>query len=229
MDRVFTCADQPFDAKHWIAVAIGEPDTDQRHIGILHRTKDSVPEFLHLAWHCLLQNDSELPDYLTVWVAPTVPRERQRSIAAFCRRVWRKNAKDGIPYAFSKPCKSFDASTAAFLIGPSRYGLTCATFVLAVFDAAGIPLADYLTWTLDRPGDRQWQKKIIRTLEHQQVEQEHIDHLRKEAGAVRYRPEEVAASTALAPPPAAFPDAEKLGEQILNRISEQGGTKRQTH
>ena len=89
-----------------------------------------------------LQNDGDIPEYLAVWVATSVPNPRQRSIAAFCRRLWRKNQRGGIPYAFSR------------------------------------------------------------------------------VGAVRYRPEEVAAAMALAPPPATFQQAEKLGRQILERINE---------
>jgi len=149
----------------------------------------------------------------------TVPPARQRSIAAFCRRVWRKNSKKGIPYAFSNPGQSFDDETGRFLIGPSRFGLTCASFVLAVFDAAGFPLAEYGSWPVDRTGDREWQEKIVDLLQSR-AEPEHITHLRNEIGAVRYRPEEVAASTALAPPPVNFIQAEKLGTQILGRLKE---------
>jgi hypothetical protein len=218
MDRVFTFADQPVEAGHWVVVAVGEPTSNQRHIGIMHRDRNAHLQFLHLAWHCRLRNDDNRPDYLSVWVAPSVPAERQRSIAAFCRRVWRKHERDGIPYAFSHPSRSLDPATGAFLIGPSRFGLTCSSFVLAVFHAAGLQLADYESWPVNRDGDREWQLSIIAELELRQTEQGHIDHLRGEIGAVRFRPEEVAASTAYAPPPVVFQQAEKGGQQILNRI-----------
>jgi hypothetical protein len=55
-------------------------------------------------------------------------------------------------------------------------------------------------------------------LETQGAEQEHIEHLRGEIGAVRFRPEEVAAATAHAPPAVGFQQADELGRQILNRI-----------
>jgi len=218
MDRVFTFADQSAVAGHWVAVAVGEPNPDQLHIGIIHRDRNTGLQFLHLAWHCRLRNDDKRPDYLSVWVPPSVPAERQRIIAAFCRRVWRKNARDGIPYAFSNPQESFNPATAAFLIGPTRFGLTCASFVFAVFDAAGLRLAEYESWPVNRPGDGQWQETIIGQLESQTVGQAHINHLRSEIGAVRYRPEEVVASTALAPPPLAFAEAEQLGRRIISRI-----------
>lgn len=218
MDRVFTFADARAEAGHWVVVAVGEPNPDQRHIGILHRNRNAHLQFLHLAWHCRLRNDDNRPDYLSVWVAPSVPAQRQRIMAAFCRRVWRKNERDGIPYAFSNPQGSLDPATGAFLIGPTRFGLTCSSFVLAVFHAAGLQLADYESWPADRDGDSQWQQSIIAELNSQQTEQGHIEHLRSEIGAVRFRPEEVAASTAHAPPPVAFQQAEEGGQQILNRI-----------
>jgi hypothetical protein len=133
--------------------------------------------------------------------------------------LWRKNQRGGIPYAFSSPDQSFDPATGDYLLGPSRFGLTCASFVLAVFQAAGLSLADYATWPADRPGDRQWQEKIVQLLEGR-ADQDHVEHVRREVGAVRYRPEEVAAAMALAPPPATFQQAEELGRQIIERINE---------
>jgi hypothetical protein len=64
MDRVFTFADQPVEAGHWVVVAVGEPTSNQRHIGIMHRDRNAHLQFLHLAWHCRLRNDDNRPDYL---------------------------------------------------------------------------------------------------------------------------------------------------------------------
>jgi hypothetical protein len=218
MDRVSTFAAEPAEAGHLVAVAIGEPTSDQRHIGVMHRERNASFFFLHLAWHCDLRNDANRPAYLSVWVAPNVPSERQRTIAAFCRRVWRKNEKGGIPYAFSNPQGALNPTSGAYLVGPSRLGLTCSSFVLAVLDAAGLQVADYASWPADRAGDREWQQTIIHQLESQQTQQAHIEHIRSEIGAMRFRPEEVAAATAQAPPAIAFHRAAELGRQILNLI-----------
>lgn len=217
MDRVFRFADRPIDATQFLAVAIGETDVDQRHIGILHRTKDKPPKLLHLEWHCRLKNDSAIPEKLTIWVAAAVPSRRQRQVATYCRRIWQMNAKGGVPYGFSPPNESFDPETATFLKGPTQFGLTCASFVLAVFHAAGVPLIEYTTWPADRPGDREWQEKILTYLEHR-AEPEHINHVRSEIGAVRFRPEEVAASVALAPPLVSFQATLELAQAIVLQI-----------
>ncbi len=223
MERVFTFADPPAKAGHWVVVALGEPTPDQRHIGILHRDKSENYDFLHLAWHCVLKNDAVRPDYLRAWIAPEVPNARQRIIAAFCRRVWKTNGVQGIPYAFSDPQGALHQATGAFLIGNSRHGLTCSSFVLAVFHAVGLQLADYGSWPSERTGDREWQQSILNKLQ-ERAEQEHIDKICKEIGSVRYRPEEVAASTVLAPPPAEFHQVESLSRQIVDRIRNQSNS-----
>ena len=63
------------------------------------------------------------------------------------------------------PNDCFDAETGEFLIGPTRYGLTCADLALAVFDLAGLRLARYETWPIGRPGDREWQLWVADQLE----------------------------------------------------------------
>jgi len=217
MDRVFSFVESPVGEQQWTTVVVGEPEADQRHIGILHRDQNEGLQLLHLAWHCLLQNDSELPDYMVVWIELNVPLARQKSVAAFCRRVWKKNGQDKIPYAFSRPDGSFDAATGEYLIDPSRFGLTCASFVLALFHAAGLAIAEYESWPVNREGDRDWQESIIAKLEGR-ASPEHIEHLRSEIGTVRYRPEEVAAAATLAPPAATFEQTRGLALQIADKI-----------
>ena len=199
----------PVDEQLPVIVMIGEPIPNQRHIGILHRESDASPKFLHLAWHCILQNESDIPDYMRLWTTPSVEPVRLRLVAALCRLVWRKNESDGIPYAFSSPANTIDATSGAVLLGPSRFGLTCATFVLALFDAVGIRIAQYATWPQDRQGDIEWQTQIIASL-LSRAAPEHIEHLQSEVGAARFRPEEVAASAAIAPPAAEFEAASVL-------------------
>lgn len=217
MDCVHAIGERPIDSSQVVAVLIGESGVDQRHIGIFHRSADSGSALLHLAWHCRLQNDAALPDYMKVWIAPRFTPRRLVQVAALCRRIWRKNDEGGIPYAFSNPSGAFDVATGEILLGPTQFGLTCASFVFAVFDAAGLKLAQYETWPVDRVGDQEWQEKIIALLEDK-AEPAHIEHLRTEIGAVRYRPEEVAAASALAPPEAEFNEASSLGKQILEML-----------
>lgn len=220
MDRVRSIADRPLDHTNHIAVLIGQPKAPQSHIGIVHTSKESGMALLHLAWHCQLRNDSTIPPDLKmkVWVAPPVPKERLRSMAAFCRRLWKKSEAGEVPYAFSHPSGAFDSNTGALLLGPTRFGLTCASFVLAVFEATGLKLVDYTSWPVDRPGDREWQESMVALLATKQAPEEHVDHVRSEIGAARYRPEEVAAAAAIAPPSTTFAAIDSLSVEILAKL-----------
>jgi hypothetical protein len=216
MNRVHAIAQRPIPDAQFVAVVIGESDVDQRHIGIMHRAEGAKPRVLHLAWHCHLRNEA-CPPYFTCWIDPPVLPERLRNFAALCRRVWRKNQQGGIPYAFSNPDGAFDLNTSAFLIGPTRFGLTCATFVLELFNHAGLSLAILDTWPAERPGDREWQQAIIVKLEGRATSA-HIEHLRSEIGAARYRPEEVGAAASIAPPATEFDTIKELSESIISQL-----------
>jgi hypothetical protein len=140
--RVYSNQQRPLSEIRHVAVAIALVEPGQQHIGILHSgdTLDEV-RLAHLAWHHALKDGRAKDAYL--WIDPPIPTRRARQVAARCRQILRSN-KRGIPYAFSPPNDRFDLETGDFLLGPSRVGLTCASFVLAVFDSAGIRLTHHL-------------------------------------------------------------------------------------
>ena len=211
------CADQrPFaDIRH-VAIAIAVVQDGQRHVGILHKAEviDEV-KLGHLAWHNQLRSSDPKDCYL--WVEPPIPPRRARQVAARCRQILRANER-GLPYAFSPPNDCFDLQTGNFLLGPSRVGLTCATFVFAVFDAAGVRLAEYSTWPQQRSGDTEWKQFVIEQLEHGEASAEHVAFVKNELGYVRYRPEDVAGCAASDQLPCSFKTAEPLSQEILNQL-----------
>ncbi len=215
VNPVFDSAQAPFAENQHIAVAIGFVDANQRHVGLLHHDSESNGvRLLHLAWHHRLANDSPTHDYLRV--DPVIHPRRQLQVAAICRKVLRANPT-GIPYAFSAPNDCFDEATGQFLLGPARHGLTCASFVLAVFHVAGLPLVDYGTWPLNRTGDREWQEQIVAALRGRATP-EHVEAVRGEIGSVRFRPEEVAGAATVSPVPVGFEIAADRGRMILERL-----------
>jgi hypothetical protein len=215
---VYTAAEHPFDQLPHVAIVITclRERKGQQHVGILHRDESTNEvRMLHLAWHHNLRNS--LPKTSYAWIIPPIPARRARQVAASCRKVNRANPA-GIPYAFSPASDCFDADTGGFLIGPQRYGLTCASFVLGVFHIAGVSLIQYGTWPASRDGDKEWQQQIIAQLTEDGASQEHIHAVESEVGAVRYRPEEVAGAGAANSLPVAFAEAAELAEQILERL-----------
>jgi hypothetical protein len=214
--RLYSSKQRPFAEIRHIAVAIAVVEAGQQHVGILHREEilDEV-RLAHLAWHNQLKDNHTKDAYL--WIELPIPERRARQVAARCRQILRANLR-GIPYAFSPPNDCFDSETGRFLFGPSRLGLTCSTFVLAVFDSAGIRFADYATWPQQRSGDYEWQQSIIAQLEKDGAASEHIDFIRNEIGAVRYRPEDVAGCAAADGWPCPFTVAGPLSREILKQL-----------
>ena len=181
------------------------------HIGVLHRGDDTVPPLLlHVGWHFQFDNDSSANEYL--WIELDIPIDRQKSIAAMCRKVWRNYQETGFPYGL-KHCTTFDF-TGTVRSNPSYLGFTCATFVLAIFESCYVKLIDKDSWQ-GRPEDAEWQKQILALLAATGAEKAHVEAVQGQIGTERFRPEEVAAAGALFPPTAATERAIACGVQIL--------------
>ncbi|HWC59576.1 MAG TPA: hypothetical protein VHC44_07765 [Verrucomicrobiae bacterium] len=201
-----------------IAITSVRNKPGQHHVGVLHKDESSREvRMLHLAWHNQLRNSVPKTSY--AWVVPPIPKRRARQVAAFCRKVHRANIS-GIPYAFSLASDCFDEQTGAFLVGPERLGLTCASFVLGIFHSTGLPLLQYDTWPKKRDGDEEWQRRVIENLKQSGASQEHIQGVESELGAIRYRPEDVAGAGASESIPASFDEANLLSIEILGFLIE---------
>ena len=220
MDRVHHAQDKPFDLIRSAGIAIRELNPEQRHIGMLYRDSASNQIlFLHLAWHFDLRHDAPRHSYL--WVDPAITARRLVQVAAVCRLVWRANGRNAIPYGFGPPSDCLAADTGEYLFGPTGFGLTCATFVLAVFHRAGLKLVRYAAWPIGRPGDPEWQRRIVEELRNHTptATLEHVRAIERDIGTtVRFRPEEVAGAATVTPQPAGFHIACERGEQILIRL-----------
>lgn len=120
-----------------------------------------------------------------------------------------------IPYgfAFDEHCFGDDGQYRPMAVGK---GLTCATFIIAVFHSAGLPILRTDTWRA-RPEDAQWQSAILRILEGWATA-EHVAAADSYIGHFRYRPQEVAAAAMQAPPPLTFDDCLPLAAEILSTI-----------
>ncbi|MCR4318522.1 MAG: hypothetical protein NUW37_19440 [Planctomycetes bacterium] len=204
-----------------LAIAISEPIPGQRHVGILHRYPDEGElKMLHLQGHHKLSEEIPTPDSKAL--ISSIDEERLVQIAAKCRRIWRANENGKIPYGFSLPTGCFDRVTLKFLIGESKLGLTCASFVLAVFESAGFPLVDYNSWPTNREDDQNWRGAILYILSRDKnVPRSHIDAISSDVGKlVRFRPEEVAGAFTSASHPAPFEVAEPRSREVLALVTQ---------
>lgn len=210
-----------------VGIAIGEGALGPSgHVGLLYKDGDSV-RCVHLKWHYRMGVEDDLPQGYE-WVVHSLPELYAMQVAARCRRIRRANP-DGLPYA-PGPFGRFDA-TGLFVKDRGAHGFTCATFILAVFEAAGVPLVDVASWPI-REDDETFRSYVVGALEEQLARQrkkfllleqsgnrskaealrqrvleleKHVEAVRTAPVAARFRPEEVAAALALSSPPAVFP------------------------
>jgi hypothetical protein len=214
VDRVFAAGE--LQIRH-LAIAINEPHADQRHLGMLFEDPESESMVvLHLAFHLDLK--SEPPPLEGLWVDPALPAERLEQVASIARLIWERNGC-GLPFGFSRPNDCFNATTYEYLFGETQHGLTCATFVLAVFLAAGVEIVQYDSWP-PRSADEEWQKSILQPLERC-ADEGHVSAVRADVGAARVRPEEVAGAATLTPLPADFARTESVALDLLELLRSQ--------
>lgn len=155
------------------------------HCGIVYRGPGTL-KYLHLAWEDELRHEEAPVGHLAGFSAFHV--ENQKYLARFCSKIARRHAE-------RKPMHwGFGHAQAQGPIFDARgewrgqpVALTCATFVLSLFEANGYTLVQRATWP-DRPEDATWAAAMLAKLPE--------DAARREAArptfGARVRPEESA-------------------------------------
>lgn len=180
------------------------------HIGVVYRREDGTLRWLHLAFHHRLRDDAALPaDHR--WVLSPLDPERLTLVAAMCERVVARVGRN-MPYGFRYDATRF-AADGVLLLGDDEVGLTCATFVLALFRSVGVELLRVAEWTA-RPDDTARHAALVALLEAHCEDKAHVRAVRKEAGCVRFRPAKVAGASSERPP-CGFARAEETAEAIV--------------
>lgn len=219
-------SDRPINDLQHLAIAF-QVDGTSRHAAIIYMDADDddqAPHALHLAWHHHVSTkDLEKP---FAWSVPPLREEKLRVLSRLCRRVsmcYRDKGYRGIAYAFRYVGGRFDENSGEFLCADG-IGLTCATFVMAVFETRGCSLLEMDSWPA-RSKDVEWQEDVIKKLEQHPNRDHnianHIKALRNEVGCARFRPEEVAAASAAVAVPIHFKEAEARGIEIVAWFSTQ--------
>ncbi len=184
------------------------------HAGLIYTGTEGQVLHLHLGWHDYLATDWDWPLF---WAAPDVEPEKLAIVAGHCRRIWRQFKKTPqLPYGLAYFGSFFDNNGRLILKEGAR-GLTCATFVLAVFKTAGIDLIDEASWPTRQEEAEQFLKRVVQFAEPGLYAQLH-DEVKN--GAKRIRPDEVLGACAITPLPASFTDTEPAAEVVLERLAQ---------
>jgi hypothetical protein len=184
------------------------------HTGIIHRAGGQL-FMLDQRWHEDLGNapcDGSCP-----CVIPNLLPEEINDVTGLCRLIASRreqNPADPAPYAlYRNPNTRINRETGEVLLS-GGLGLTCSTFVLAVFEAARVPILDLTEWPR-RPGDDDRHRALVALMRRTQVPEEHVRRVEAELPCIRVRPEEVAAAGMADVMPANHDQAERGGRWIL--------------
>ncbi|WP_343565498.1 hypothetical protein [Kiloniella sp. b19] len=203
---------------------------DQRHIGILYKIDDKEARVSHLAWHMELK-DEDVKEFLLkasekstcVWFQSGLEDHERRLVSIALAGMAERGQLPGIPYSTLYSGKYFEEGTLQYVRDEVGAGLTCATFVMQVFESLGYPVVDVESW-LDRPEDIDWQRMILEMLEHWGVKngvsiEEHVKAIREQPASCRFRPEEVAYCTTRDEIPVTYQEAEPAGRRIVEELT----------
>lgn len=212
--HVFRQSTRTFEPDEYLGIAIGIPNLEhpqQRHVGLIYSDGEYPPRFCHLAWHYTLCDEHLPTEYL--WGQSGLDQINKIFMAAYVMQL-QQNAQS-VPYGISYTTPCFDIN-GKYISQPIGQGLTCATFILAVFESKGIYLLNRDAWQT-RDDDEEWQNQIMDLLSRR-ASPEHIEAMKSNLGDVRFRTEEVTAGFISDAAPLNFESATEIAAEILNDI-----------
>lgn len=210
---VLCAPERKFDEVDGVAVAIRRIDANQLHCGLLYKSDDDETRLLHLAFHHRLLD--EKPNEKYRWADVGLDPFNRQVFAALASLI--AEGSPAVPYGFDASGVCFDPSTGKLIPPPLGKGLTCATFILAVFKTYGYELVDEGTWK-PRADDLTWQETILSMLK-EKATQDHVDAVASDVGAMRFRPAEVVGAATCEVHPVAFDDACSLADEIVSELA----------
>jgi hypothetical protein len=188
--QVNNAVDVPYSNDTRLAVALRYiVEHRQSHVGLLFRPEGEELSLFHLKFHHELVN--EVPDFSYSWIPTQLDDPLITAFVEWLATLRDRNKQGLVPFSIQY-CGNYFDKNGDYVQSALGSGLTCATFVLAVFADFALPLIDLATWRkVASLKDKSWQKRILDILEGH-APKEHVEKQRPLIGsAARYRPEEV--------------------------------------
>ncbi len=210
-----------------IGISVGKSSPDQLHNKILINFDDFQGE-LHLQFHHnLIFSDSFDSPNMYIWGFPSgIPESRLKALVARCIKVINNIDKQDIPYAIEyKGKRKFDKEGvySSYTSG-DEYGVTCATFILTLFESVGLEILDWKNWESRDEEDKVWFLKLIRLIEIQkakgnlEITDEHLANLKSEENCQKIRPEEIYSIVHCSNHPMKFMCSSSIGEIVRKHL-----------
>lgn len=179
------------------------------HSGALYRDDDDNQIYiLHLPAEGKPHRDPWNPRW--GWGVPRITRQELRLVRAMCHLVF--DLQDDIPYGFKYGLDTrFSSATGALTTATDCRGLSCATFVLALFHSLNIHLLAVDSWEIqpeELPG-------MVAIAERQPNHEAVIAEL----PTARFTPEQVSGACLADELPIEFEEANECGNLVVEKMS----------
>jgi hypothetical protein len=171
-------------------IQVSDPSTRQLHAAALYRFGNRLM-IGDLQNHLRTRRAEVRPSHHFFWIAPDLSQEDQRILAATFD-AWLDENENKIPYSVAHP-GGVVFKDKVWVGNEPGQGLTCATFIVELFNELGIPFIDVETWQA-RNGDAEWAEEILKLISNL-MSLEHVEAQRAKIGhTVRVRPADIAAA-----------------------------------
>ncbi len=207
----------------FVGIAVTKTTHGNMHTGITYQWRGENYLY-HQAFHIdtrLERFDAGVAELggATLVVALPLRPERLKAVAGFLDHLGKINYQH--PYTLKYDPKATIDRELGKLVSKDGKGLSCVTFVLAIFQTFKIRLIDASTWPQNRPEDLKAQQNLIEWLiKNNKATPEHIKDVREESGCLRVRPEEACGAGCHKLMPVKFMYAEPASLYLLKRISQ---------
>lgn len=195
-----------------VLISLPPPGSIQCHTGLLIGDEQGGAKVLHFYWYDRLgvHAPNKLPQPIIFSVAranePAHPLvlSMYEAIAEFAERIYAAYERRDIDWPYSFTADSSLSQEGQFVPGATQPpGFTCATLVLALFEAVGASLLERASWPPPSAEDQAWQAQIC-----QSMSAKHPDHaaaLSQHVGGVsRFHPLDVLCAAAAERKPASY-------------------------
>lgn len=199
-----------FEAAEVVAVSLMKTSTGDMHSGIIFNV-GSGSKLIHLASEKVVES---IPSQNYSWVKAGLDESVKKVAAGMCAMIAHETPE--VPYAFDRAGWSFDAN-GKLVSGAAGKGMTCSTFIVAVFDAIKYPLIKEDQWP--RGTDGAVKLSIFSMIfRGARIESDHAIAAMNDAGSPRILPTEVAASSSETSFPVPYLRAKRRGRDLQKKF-----------
>jgi hypothetical protein len=207
-----------------LAIALQRTSDCTTHAMISYRTVAGTLRFLHYANHESLRDETN-GDKCALAI-PLLKSEDLDFLAEFCGRIARARKNQKLPYSFEfDPNLGFNRESGIVVLNHEK-GLTCSTFVVAIFRSAGNPLVIPMTWPRRTGSAGVAARKYLLDYWRSTGKLKYTaraDLIEPTIQTMRISPEEVAGACLQTKVPIGYFRASENGKRVLRRINEEFG------